>query len=329
MWRPMLKPYLKIYKDGNDDKLIVYGHAEQIWEIEGASVVDLVDLLPHINGINTMEQAAEAAGKAPELVEEIIYYLKDQGMLWNQEADCAFEDLEMSLNGHEIFLSRYLDLRQVKSLQEVKIAIVEKCPQWKYDLIEGLKKIGVKNIQEFDDITSITGTYHLAVIMDSGLNGQLFIEAEERFKESGTPWMKISVFNEEIGVGPIFIPDATACYKCYKQRFLSNRKNPEYAVRLFNDSVKSRVDPIANSYGGAGQLIGGYGSLEILKFFTGLPCQIVGAEYSLNVMSLECTLSPVWKVPYCTSCVSSTDKEPKYIMENSFDLAMKGDFLVD
>lgn len=123
--------------------------------------------------------------------------------------------------------------------------------------------------------------------------------------ETKTNWLVCAAAGAEISVGPLIIPNETACFTCYKMRLVACAENPEdeFAFQRFLDERKqddSRTR--ANLIFGttlAGQLAG----LETIKFLTGAFAVTTRSRtIVVNLLDLTMTKHLVLRKPWCPAC---------------------------
>lgn len=92
-----------------------------------------------------------------------------------------------------------------------------------------------------------SGDFNIVVLDDTLLRdnedlsliiGTSFIRIHDDFKnihrfslKNNIPWLKLTVSEEGICLGPIFIPGSTACYDCYLLRWLANNEDRTGVMR--------------------------------------------------------------------------------------------------
>lgn len=105
-------------------------------------------------------------------------------------------------------------------------------------------------------------------------------------------------------VGPLVIPNETACYECLFARTNSHLSEEEVLFRLtetedfaFNGQITSAFHPSMAS------ILGDIAALELTKHYSKfLPMAIVGSLIECNLMSNELTTRRVLKLPRCKVC---------------------------
>ena len=160
----------------------------------------LCDLLPLLNGENTTEQILELLSQYQKtLVIELLNDLEQQGIvIENTQHSCAWKqitatqkdisDLVVCVVSHEIYTQRIHDC---------------------------LSLMGINHF------TVEPGAANVCVLCEPGLTPSFICKWNE---DNCVPWLRVSWTTSYAEVGPLFIPQQTACYQCFQKRLLSNRR---------------------------------------------------------------------------------------------------------
>jgi bacteriocin biosynthesis cyclodehydratase domain-containing protein len=110
--------------------------------------------------------------------------------------------------------------------------------------------------------------------------------------ETGTPFLALQKRTLAVEIGPLVIPQETACYNCYLLR-RRGAIGVDSADLSLDERVKGRLPwPI-----GAEWL-----SLEILRIISGLEPATKSRLWRFNLLNGESHSSPVLKLPRCQEC---------------------------
>ena len=127
------------------------------------------------------------------------------------------------------------------------------------------------------------------------------LEAVDHFsKEKKVPWMLVRAMESQVGwVGPLFIPDETACYQSLEARLRSNLEYfPEHQV--FTHYLKEQRGPAA-SCGGLHaffELLSAIGVVEAIKFLANVTVpSLAGRFLTINLSNWDVEIHEVLRVP--------------------------------
>jgi bacteriocin biosynthesis cyclodehydratase domain-containing protein len=122
---------------------------------------------------------------------------------------------------------------------------------------------------------------------------------------SGTPWIACDCSAAEVVVGPLVVPDRTACHLCYKMRLVAGSETPEdeFAYQSFLDRRKQddsmHRQNLVFAAGLGAQLV----ALEAFKQLTGVLTPVTrGRIFVFDTMHLTCTPHVVLRKPWCPAC---------------------------
>ncbi|BBM83531.1 TOMM precursor leader peptide-binding protein [Candidatus Uabimicrobium amorphum] len=160
----------------------------------------LSDLLPLLNGENTTKEILKALPNYPKtMVLELLKDLQQQGIVIEKTLhSCAWKEitatqkdistLVVCILSHEIYTKRIRD---------------------------NLSLLGVNHF------TTIPREANISIVCEPGLTPSFIQKWNEDHRVS---WLRVSWTTSCAEVGPLFIPQQTACYQCFQQRLLSNRR---------------------------------------------------------------------------------------------------------
>jgi|GEM_PF-2411367 len=309
MPKPKLMPFLRFVRQGNC--LRVHAPDESVWEATGKSVDDLVRLAPYLDGLHSPSEAAEVAGLGEDLVRQIVNYLSELGLVVDvPDVDPSVLELlsQPGMAAQAEFLSSGNPTAGPEAMQRLMSATVMVIGQssWTSTIVSGLRSSGVGSVDSSTAVPENTlSDLNLLVVVDDGHESANLRQVDSLCRQRRIPWLRVSPEQSELSIGPLFVPEETACYRCYEARRFTNVPQPEYGVALVRDrlpvSTASRTP-----YGAAGFLVSGLVALATVKFLAGsIPCEFIGQEYTLNVLTLESDLRPLLAVPTCPTCVAS------------------------
>jgi hypothetical protein len=162
------------------------------------------------------------------------------------------------------------------------------------ELIYPLKEVGidVKHCNTYD--LREKNHYKLVINFCTKEEGLAFNQIA--LKENIT-WIPIEVSYSIARVGPIIIPNETACYNCLNLRMKSNGVEE---LRSFDKFFKLSFSLVCKVL-----------AIEIVKWVTReknpFVCNLINNILEINSFILDGTLSPVYYVPSCSECGVSSD----------------------
>ena len=116
------------------------------------------------------------------------------------------------------------------------------------------------------------------------------------------PWVAaVRCGPDQAQVGPLFIPEETACYRCFQLRCASNRSNYEqYAAFRKLTEIPQRSGIWAEAHS---RFVASVIALECVRFITDVaPAETVGSVHYWDLSSWTATVESVLKLPGCPSC---------------------------
>ena len=244
-------------------------------------------VIPLIDGSRTTDQivAALQSSLAPQEVYAAIESLEREGHI--QEADLTmppqwgafWSELNVDTNSLPALLSNL-------SVQVLALGDID--PRQMEEIV-----------RSFGVAISTHGNF-LVVLADDYLNPQLD-EINKDSLRTGTPWLLLKPTGVNIWLGPIFVREKTACWRCLENRLRNNRK-----VKTYLESRKGSTVPfpVAKAKVSATQQQAySMAAVQLMRWLTtgtntSLESQLLIAE----TISLEFSRHPVTKRPQCPAC---------------------------
>jgi ribosomal protein S12 methylthiotransferase accessory factor len=152
----------------------------------------------------------------------------------------------------------------------------------------------------FETSSSKSAETHLSVVVvDDHLDERLAI-IDERFRESGEPWILVAPFGESIKIGPLFVPDVTACWQCMEMRMRGNRQLDSYLERKRSTTVHRPA--VAPSTAATQSIAAGIVASELMTFAGGGTPTTQGFILSMDTINFQSETHCVIKRPQCPAC---------------------------
>lgn len=123
---------------------------------------------------------------------------------------------------------------------------------------------------------------------------------DEACQKLKIPYLNVGYRDGEGVVGPLTVPGTTSCYQCFKEK----NSAPSTEVNACSDvqmMFENRYQ--APSFGPLNALVSTVGSLEVIKYFTGLGqlCSL-DTEISVNALTMQWRHHSYQRDPHCRHC---------------------------
>lgn len=243
-----------------DGKILRFLHEDRktAYQLEGEDAALLKTMIPYCTGTFHLNELAEKLSKSQSELDEIM---------------------------EQLFKMRIL--RKWESLDKQALVVSHQLPE---DSIHSLCRVPyLQNVCRSGSLSDARVTDSLLIAIADDADRDFFEEVSQVALSLQIPWLKVSLKDPSIYLGPLFFPDGGPCYGCFQRRVEINR-------------VEDRPD-VVESYGDLSSLLPGYVSREILKFFKNkTPSQVFGREIVLNTLTHECSSYQVLSLPTCKAC---------------------------
>ena len=167
-----------------------------------------------------------------------------------------------------------------------------------HELQAPLQELDIEVTVSTSDAAAFTKAADLVVYFCTEEEGLKFNKLAVK---NGLTWIPVT-FSHSIGrIGPLVIPNQTACYKCFTMRMRSNGV-PELKAssKLFNLSFSLFAKIVA---------------IEIVKWFTkeqrSFSSNLINHMIEFNAFTLEGVKGPVHYVPTCPDCGIQAKRNPE------------------
>lgn len=157
-----------------------------------------------------------------------------------------------------------------------------------------LKKLAenplIKELCVINDLSNISVKTDLIVGIDYDDNIDYFKKVDRKSLDLGIPWIKVSLKQPYIYIGPTFFPDGGPCYDCLLTRIQNNR-DMQVDNTLFNViyPVEAYIQSIVLP--------------EIIKFTKApFPLSTFETEIQIDMINYELSSYKVLRNPFCEKC---------------------------
>jgi bacteriocin biosynthesis cyclodehydratase domain-containing protein len=168
--------------------------------------------------------------------------------------------------------------------------------------------VGVeKDTADSGTLSNVLSTGSFAVLSADTFNPDVYDVFNLACLEFGTQWTSCRVMGFEFDIGPTVIPRETACFRCYDLRKKTNLTDyEEYALLEGHWRKEPLTTPGLPLAPGAA-----VAALEVIKALSGfVPPATYSHVFSMNLLSLDCRLHPILKVPRCDHCGQPSVERP-------------------
>jgi thiazole/oxazole-forming peptide maturase SagC family component len=111
-------------------------------------------------------------------------------------------------------------------------------------------------------------------------------------------------------VGPIFVPNRSACYNCFEVRVMMNLREAgsyqRYKHALVKGQIKRGGDPLLPLLG---NLLTAHTAMEIVNFELTGTSWTVGKVLSIYLPTMEMIFNDVLRLPGCPACAPTPERD--------------------
>lgn len=227
---------------------------------------------------------------ASDIEDKIIALLKQRGVVRSQQASCAVSGRDDLFNAWLRFAGQAQETQPIIGvLGEGLLATA---------LLEELQTLGLSPMRA----DKIDPKFDLIASCQDYENMQKLREINRQAIDAGTVLYPVRLQRHIVALGPVIIPEATACMECFHHRRRMNF--PADAASLEADAAHA-VSPFVARFGAM------LATIEIARYFH-------GATYDLHVATLtrqsaltgKRTQSVVLKLPRCPACGMGRGQRP-------------------
>lgn len=126
-------------------------------------------------------------------------------------------------------------------------------------------------------------------------------------------WMLARLVGEVLWIGPVFLPDQTACWQCMAHRIRINRPVEDYVRRQRSD-LAQKPELARAAFNASIQLGANIVATEIAKWLAG-SSRLHDQLITLNALTMQTQIHPVMRRPQCPACgtLQHTDRSPQSV----------------
>ncbi|MFT4656496.1 MAG: bacteriocin biosynthesis cyclodehydratase domain-containing protein [Minisyncoccia bacterium] len=123
---------------------------------------------------------------------------------------------------------------------------------------------------------------------------------DEVMRAAQTPWMVVRPSGQQLLIGPIFLPGATACWNCMTMRVSGNRQLDAYLERKRETTIARPATKPA--IGATRSIAAGAAVSEFVAFLAGAQVTSLGAIVSIDAVTFASETHHVTHRPQCQAC---------------------------
>jgi len=159
-------------------------------------------------------------------------------------------------------------------------------------------------LSEEDVRRSIDGVDFVVCCLDAG-QSNLIYKLNRVCLETNTRWLTCSLAGGEIVIGPGIHPGRTACYMCYRMRWVACAGNPEqaFAYERYLDRRKQDDSGRRENVVFSASIAAGFLGTEVLKELTGVAePSLAGRLLTVTLTDMSIERHVVLRKPWCPAC---------------------------
>lgn len=283
-------------------------------EAQGVDKPALLGLLQHLEKSSVLEDAAEASGLTPEEEEhyrEQMAYFSRQTRGGGAKAQAVLRRASVALIGDGALgrsTRRQLADAGIGSLTLLRAEPVEEAPAPPEAAGVGASVRSVPLDREKIWPEELGAPPRILLMAQQAHDPQLLEAVDSFSKRLGVPWLLIRALETHEGwVGPLFVPNDTACYLSLEARYRSNVRNfDEY--RALDSHLRSTGAP-SSACGGlhaSFEVMSGIATSEVIKFLTEISVPVLAGRFlTINFATWETELHEVLRLPHLKAQATS------------------------
>lgn len=308
--KPTLKKFLTVFPI-SETTWGLRGGSDELWRLKlrDEEATNALALLGYLNGKYLVEEIIdEMASKGVEAdeVSLLLQRMEDASLIEEADSFGLSEQQERDFHSQITFFSRYTSEGGAKYQARISASRVDIIGDGKLgrslrrQLAEaGFGEIVLRDrdsvwIEEDDSLPA------LIFVAQQAEDPQLLEAVDRLSKLKKVPWMLVRSMESQVGwVGPLFIPDETACYRSLEARLRSNLEYfPEHQV--FTNYLREKRTPAADCGGlhAFFELLSAVAVVEAIKFLANVTVpSLAGRFLTINLNNWDVETHEVLRVP--------------------------------
>lgn len=121
---------------------------------------------------------------------------------------------------------------------------------------------------------------------------------------------------EQFNIGPIFIPNETSCYNCFISRKITNYENSYLSYKFLKKYNSEWNEEHISVMPGTIEMFSFHILSFVMKYFSNcLTSEIIGKEFTYNILTLSSNLNPVLKVQGVLNVRVQKESQERFCIE--------------
>jgi bacteriocin biosynthesis cyclodehydratase domain-containing protein len=297
--RPALKPWYRVRRQ---DDTLLFQYGETLVSFEGRAASRLLPvLLPLLDGSRSVDEIVRVLGPVVRpAVEKALGLLAEHELL----TECPPEGVDGSVQRSADFLAATdpvgRSAREVTArLETAAVAVVGSGPL-AAEVSSSLLRSGLSELERrpLDAAPDGLARFELAVAVPAGEELPRLLAWNDSALRAAVPWLQVLPFDGHFAaVGPLYVPDESACYECFLARRASNVDDGRGFLAL--QAIAVRL-PAASSLE---QAVAGLAATLALRWLANDDQFLPGTWYALELHpQLSLGAHVLYRVPRCRAC---------------------------
>jgi oxazoline/thiazoline synthase len=142
----------------------------------------------------------------------------------------------------------------------------------------------------------------LTVVVTDDLLRAALADINRTALDQATPWLLVRLVGQLVSVGPLFVPQRTACWECLAQRMRGNRQTETALLQFLNAADVFAVPPPSSA--ATRDIAAGMAAAKIAEWIArdGHLPELEDTIVSFDVASFETRRHRVVRQPFCPAC---------------------------
>jgi bacteriocin biosynthesis cyclodehydratase domain-containing protein len=295
--RPQLAPWFRTVEDGDR---VHFEHGGILVTLKGRAVRQLVPaLVPLLDGTRTVQSIVETLGTAVEApIHKALALMAEHGLLLDGPS-IASEAAKTRYDDAAVYVASVCPgttPEQARRELERCLVVVAGTGELAAEVVRVLSACGVSAQSAGLDGDADTATLRIAA--PAGAELGLLPRLNEAQFHGRRPWLQVLPSDGDAAVaGPLFVPDQSACHRCFVLRRAANSGYEDEFDAL------ATLPPRAGTPAALTSILAGLAATLALRWLAGADPTVPGTLYAVEVGTpLALTRHRVLRVPRCDVC---------------------------
>jgi bacteriocin biosynthesis cyclodehydratase domain-containing protein len=316
-----IRPYFSVVAHSPDVAEIRYG----VWNATSCTLRDksnsgtLTRLLLRLDGTNSVDEIADSERVGKDEVEQLLERLNEHGIIETgatnaldfvldrtpgargARVEAPDRTMPVAVIGDAELLGVVASLIR-GSLPDLQVLLPSDSAE-----LDALQRAAG---QDDDDLVSQQQLRqfehwrnHLLIVTQRIVDPELAHSINRICLELRTPWLHAALDGPFLFVGPLTVPNRSACFDCFETRVMMNLRESanyqRYKRAIVERIVKAGavpVEPVVSN------ILAGHTAIEALNYLLTDHSSLIGKVLSIYLPTMEFTYHDVLRVPNCRSC---------------------------